>query len=250
MTFGRVRGPGRHDHRVGVGRHAIAGRVADGAGLRHAREADCLFREADGHLAPFLPGDAEGAIAARPRHQVCEDARQDMEHRIGHAQLPLRPQRAIFETLLGRVGAEHGAARRLDIAADLLRHLAEELGPGIGAAGGTDAPATPRKPRRSCATDRSRSLQRDARSQPSLLEGLEVLDQRQLVGLGQVGAVEMALVAVAGAEAGRDRCRSSPAHRPGSRPRRRHGRRSRTGAPARPARSCAGSQTKPSASGS
>ena len=123
---------------VGVGGGAVARGVADGAGLRHAREAHGLLGEADRQLAAFLPGDAEGAVAAGAGHQVAEDAGQHVEDRVGDAEVGLGAERAVLEALLRRVGAELGAARGLDVAADLLRQGAEGLVPDVDAADGAE----------------------------------------------------------------------------------------------------------------
>ncbi len=130
----RVRGSGRHDHRGRVGRGAVARGVADGAGLGDAGEADGLLREPDRELAPLLPRDAEGAVAAGAGQQVGKDPREDVEDRVGHAQRPLRAERAVLEPLLRRVGAERRPPRFLHVAADDLRQLAKAHDPAINPA--------------------------------------------------------------------------------------------------------------------
>ena len=132
---------------VASGRGAVARGVADRAGLGDAREAHGLLGEADRQLAALLPGDAEGAVAARAGQQVAEHPRQHVEDRIGDAEVRLGAERAVLEALLRGLGAELGAARRLDVAADLLRHLAEELVPGVDAAGDAEDRRAPRRSR-------------------------------------------------------------------------------------------------------
>ena len=111
---GGVRGAGRHDDRRGVGGGAVARGVADGAGLGDAREAHGLLGEADRELAAFLPGDAEGAVAAGAGQEVAEDPRQHVEDRVGDAEVLLGAERAVLEALLGsgRRRARRGARAR------------------------------------------------------------------------------------------------------------------------------------------
>ena len=131
-------GPRRHDHRRRVGRDAVARRMADGAGLGDPRKPHGLLREPHRQLPPLLPRDAERPIPARPRQQVPEHPRQHVEDRIGDPQILLRPERAVLEPLLLRIGAELGPPLRLDVAADLLLHDTEGLVPDIDAPHGAD----------------------------------------------------------------------------------------------------------------
>ena len=242
-------GPGRHDHRLRVRAGPVARGVADGAGLGDAREADGLLGEADRQLAPLLPRDAEGGVAAGAGHQVAEDPRQHVEDRVGDAEVPLGAERAVLEPLLGRGRrrARRGAPAR------------RRRRPPAAARGRTwprrrRPPTMPRIA--STATIRATVYQGPGRASSGmviarLLERLQVLDQRAL------------LVRAAG------RCRRRcpplplPRHGPASQAPfiggapagqsaepRRHGSRSRRAARAAPDRCGAGSLTKPIARGS
>jgi hypothetical protein len=55
LDVGGVRRTGDDESRVGIGRGADAGRVADGAVVGDARKADGLLRETDRQFLPQLP---------------------------------------------------------------------------------------------------------------------------------------------------------------------------------------------------
>ena len=85
-----VRGRGDDDAWRFIFTQPIRGGVADGAVVRDAREPDRFLREADGHLRAFLPDHAKGTVAARPRHEIGEDARQDEPEVIRNAAIAFR----------------------------------------------------------------------------------------------------------------------------------------------------------------
>ena len=201
-----------------VRRGAVLGGVADGAGLGDAREAHGLLGEAHRELAAFLPGDAEGAVAAGAGEEVAEDPRQHVEDRVGDAEVFLGAERAVLEALLLGAGAELGAAGGLDVAADLLRQGAERLVPDVDAADAAEDEEDGRRCGRPCTRVRRRAW-------PWLFpsEGLEVLDEGALVGGRERGAPEVAGVAVAAAGAGVAGAVHGRARRPGRGRRRRRG---------------------------
>ena len=200
-----------------VGRGAVARGVADGAGLGDAREAHGLLGEADRQLAALLPGDAEGAVAAGAGQQVAEDPRQHVEDRVGDAEVALGAERAVLEALLGRVGAELGAARGSTSPQTSCGTVAEGLVPDVDPADGAEDDAAP--PRCGATVYQGPDVAVLAMGPPS--EGLEMLDQRALLLRRQVGAVEMPAVAVAAARAGVAGAVHRRRRRPGSRRRRR-----------------------------
>src|SRR3546814_7036051 len=81
-----VVGAADHERGVLVRALAVAGDVAGGAGVGHAREADHLLGEADRQFLAGFPGNAERRVAAGAGQLFREHARQHVEDPVGRSE--------------------------------------------------------------------------------------------------------------------------------------------------------------------
>ena len=109
FDVGGVRRSADDENRRGVGRLPVAGRVADGAIVRHAWKTDGFLAEAGRQFLALFPGNAERGVAtgkhlAVLRQLFGKDARQDVEDPVGDAGVVLGADRSVLEACL-EIGA-------------------------------------------------------------------------------------------------------------------------------------------------
>ena len=81
-----------HDVRHLVLAQTVSRSVTDGAVVRDSCETDNFFRKADGNFMTFFPYYAERFVAARARHQLCKNPRQNKPEIIRNAAIALRTE--------------------------------------------------------------------------------------------------------------------------------------------------------------